>query len=124
MIVFSINLCAQKGDTYLTVIKTELQMKTELLKKSLSFLKTLERKQSNGRGEKEDSQLSQPALHSDPVRKECYHDIVYSACSVCLPMVVLIIYYYAMCTIHLSLPLRAIPGNNITSSLPCIVASA
>ena len=53
-------------------------MKTELLKKSLSFLKTLEQKQNNGGGggEREDSLLSQPALHSDPVRKECYHMIV------------------------------------------------
>ena len=53
----------QNSEAYLTGIKTELQLKSELVRKSLSFMKSLEQKRGGG----ECSSVSTPRS-SDPVR--------------------------------------------------------
>ena len=63
----------QNSEAYLTGIKTELQLKSELVRKSLSFMKSLEQKSGGGGC----SSVSTPRS-SDPVRPS--RQLLCSAC--------------------------------------------
>jgi hypothetical protein len=59
----------QNSEAYLTRIKTELQLKSELVRKSLSFMKSLEQKNpEEGEGEGRIRSAASTFRSSDPVR--------------------------------------------------------
>ena len=58
----------QNSEAYLTGIKTELQLKSELVRKSLSFMKSLEQKSGEGEGEGRTHSSVSALRSSDPVR--------------------------------------------------------
>ena len=86
MYVYSLTfetLSMQNSEAYLTGIKTELQLKSELVRKSLSFMKSLEQKRGGG----ERSSVSTPRS-SDPVRPS--RQLLCSACKSIVNFIIIV----------------------------------